>query len=271
MSQIQYVNLADLNLPSFEAHTNIQPDQLRELAESIKSVGIIEPLIVRTTDTGLEIVAGCLRYHAAKLAGLKAVPCINMTLDPLAAEFIKLHENIKRIPLDHIDQGSTFIMMQETFSMSEATIAEHVGKSIAYVSQHISLCRLNNELTLSVKEKRISFSQARELMRVDDPAERHRLLLFCQDQGASISVLHGWVQDHLRESTPAPSPESDDTPAPTFNNDPHISRFCEACDKSVDIAVIRQIFYCPDCHNAIKHAILSEKLNKQPNSQKETP
>ncbi len=263
MSQIQYVNLADLTLPDFQAHKNIQNDNIHELAESIKSIGIIEPLIIRTTDTGLEIVAGCLRYHAARIAGLKAVPCLNMSLDPLAAEIIKLHENIKRIPLDHIDQGATFIMMQETFNMSESVIAGHVGKSIAYVSQHISLVRLDNELTLSVKEKRITFSQARELMRLDDPAERHRLLLFCQHNGATISVLHGWVQDHLRESVPIPAPESDDTPAPTFQNNPHVSRLCEACGISVDIAAIRQVFYCPDCDNAIKHAILSEKLDKQ--------
>lgn len=266
MSQIQYVNLADLNLPEFEAHKNVSPEHILELSESIKSIGIIEPLIVRTTDSGLEIVAGCLRYHAAKLAGLKAAPCLNMSLDPLAAEIIKLHENIKRIPLDHIDQGNTFIMMQENFSMSEAVIAKHVGKSIAYVSQHISLVRQDNELTLSVKEKRITFSQARELMRIDDPSERHRLLLFCQHNGATISVLHGWVQDFLRDSTPAPIADllTPDTVQP--HNVPHISRFCEACGKSVDIAVIRQIFYCPECHNAIKHAILAEKSDRAPKS-----
>lgn len=264
MSQIQYVNLADLNLPEFEAHKNISPEQIRELADSIKSIGIIEPLIIRSTDTGLEIVAGCLRYHAAKLAGLMAAPCINMSLDPLAAEIVKLHENIKRIPLDHVDQGNTFIMMHDTFNMSEQVIADHVGKSISYISQHISLVREDNELTLSVKEGRITFSQARELMRVDDPAERHRLLLFCQHNGATVSVLHGWVHDYLRDSSPAPSPESVSTPSPSPHNDPHISRLCEACDKLVDITVIRQIFYCPDCHNAIKHAILSEKLDKQP-------
>ncbi len=270
MSQIQYVNLADLNLPAFEAHKNIQPDQILELSESIKSIGIIEPLIIRTTEIGLEIVAGCLRYHAAKLAGLKAAPCLNMSLDPLAAEIIKLHENIKRIPLDHIDQGNTFVMMQETFKMSESVIADHACKSISYVSQHISLVRQDNELTLAVKEKRISFSQARELMRVDDPAERRRLLLFCQHNGASISVLKGWVQDHLRDSTPAPAAESVNTPPPTFDNNPHVSRFCQACDKSIDISVIRQVFFCPDCDNAIKHAISSEKLNKQSYSKDKT-
>ena len=263
MSQIQYVNLADLNLPAFEAHKNIQPDQILELSESIKSIGIIEPLIIRTTDTGLEIVAGCLRYQAAKIAGLKAVPCINMSLDPLAAEIIKLHENIKRIPLDHIDQGATFIMMQETFKMSEATIAEHVDKSIAYVSQHISLVRLDNELTISVKEKRITFSQARELMRVDDPAERHRLLLYCQHNGATVSVLHGWVQDYLRQPLPTPSPVPVDSDPPTDHNVPHISRFCDACEKSVRIEAIRQVHYCPDCDAAIRNAIAAEKVNNQ--------
>ena len=259
MSKIKYINLADLNMPSFQAHQQVSDDYIREISDSIKSIGIIEPLIVRDTDAGPEIVAGCIRYRAARLAGLKAVPCINMTLEPQAAEIIKLHENIKRIPLDHIDQGSTFIMMMETFSMTEQAIADAVGKSIGYVSQHISLVRLDNELTQAVKENKISFSQARELMRVTNKSERLRLLNYCQNDGATIQVLKRWVQEYLRNSTPTKSPMEEDLHQ---NNDlpaPQISYTCQACDKSVDINEIRQVFYCIKCAQAIKHAINDEK------------
>ncbi|NVM55339.1 MAG: ParB/RepB/Spo0J family partition protein [Candidatus Helarchaeota archaeon] len=259
MSKLTYVNLADLELPEFQAHRQISDDYIHEISDSIRVIGVIEPLIIRDTDHGKEIVCGCVRYHAARLAGLKAVPCINMSLDPKAAEVIKLHENIKRIPLDHIDQGATFIMMMEKFHMTEKSISEVVGKSIAYISQHISLVRLDNELTKAVKDKKISFSQARELMRVDDESERLRLLSYCQEEGATVSVLQRWIQDYFRNKSVS-SPQDSSAPEQTYHySDQHNHRLCEACDKSVEIGKIRQVFYCPACHKAIKDAISDEK------------
>ncbi|MBA7608979.1 Nucleoid occlusion protein [subsurface metagenome] len=259
MSKIKYVNLADLHLPDFQAHKNIHQDHIKELSDSIKTIGVIEPLIIRDTDQGLEIVAGSLRYRASILAGLKAVPCINMSLDPKSAEILKLHENVKRIPLDHVDQGHTFIMMMKTFEMTEKDISECVGKSIAYISQHVSLIRVDNELTQAVKNKLIPFSHSRELMRIDDPEERNRLLSFCINDGATLQVLQGWVQDSLRSlpSGAISGPEIPDSSPET--NDPFVARICEACGKSVDISKIRQVFYCPVCHHSIKNAISEEK------------
>jgi len=77
MSQIKYINLADLTIPDFEAHKFIEDNYILEITESIKTVGIIEPLIVRSKNDQLEIIAGCVRYRCAKLAGLKAAPCIS--------------------------------------------------------------------------------------------------------------------------------------------------------------------------------------------------
>ncbi len=261
MSKITYVNLSDLNLPDYQAHDQIPRETIQEIAESIKQFGVIEPLIVRDTKQGLEIVAGCVRFEAARLAGLKAVPCIKMELDSKAAEVLKLHENIKRVDLDHVDQGHTFQMMIETFGMTEQQVADSVGRSIGYVSQHISLVLFENDLSRAVKEKRISFSQARELMRVDDPLERSRLMNYCEQDGASVQILKGWVQDWLRISSPAPSQNDNPTDQTDIQNAPFIMRKCEACDKSVEISNIRLVLYCKDCHHAIKDAIKCEKHN----------
>jgi len=264
MAQIIYVNLADLNLPAFQAHSKIPEAKLTEIAESVKEVGIIEPLIITNTKDGLEIVAGCVRYRAALIAGLKAVPCINMSLDPKASEIIKLHENIKRIPLDHIDQGTTFIMMMKEYNMTEQNVADSVGKSVAYVSQHISVIKFGGILSKEVKSGSISFSQARELMRVDNLDERNRLMTFCKNDGASVQVLHQWVQEYLRK----PMPE---LPADEFlmKDIPHedtseLFRSCEACDSKVNISEIYQVFYCKKCHIAIKTAIFEEKQKPPP-------
>ncbi len=266
MAEISYINLADLNLPVFQAHRDIHKSLIVELTESIKDIGIIEPLIVRDTDNGTEIVAGCLRFQCAKLAGLKAVPCINMSLDPKAAEVIKLHENIKRIPLDHVDQGSTFIMMMETFHMTEDSIATHVGKSIAYISQHVSLVRLYEDITKSVKEKKISFSQARQLIRIDNFEERKRLKHYCENDGATISVLTRWVNDYLCQKASELPPVESEPVIEEPENTPFVSRDCDACGASTKINDVRTSYYCPPCHSALKTAISEENSQLPPKS-----
>ncbi len=270
MSQIKYINLSDLIIPDFEAHKFIEDNYILEITESIKSVGIIEPLIVRAKDDQFEIIAGCVRYRCAKLAGLKAAPCIILKADDKAAEILKIHENIHRIPLNHIDQGNTFVMMRETFSMTEQDISDLVGKSIAYISQHITLVSQDEELIRSVREKKISFSQARELMTVDNKTERRRLQHYCENEGATVEVLKSWVRNYKNSLITNPPP-ADSEPLPSDHSEPQkFWRSCEACDNPVEIQHIRQVFYCPTCYLAIKTAISEEKAKISDNNTNKT-
>lgn len=263
MSQIKYVNIADLNLPEFESHQDTSKHLISEISASIKEIGIIEPLIVRKVGKNLEIVAGCIRYKAAKLAGLKAVPCITLKLDDDQAEIMKLHENIKRIDLDHTDQGHTFVMMKEKFNMTEEAIAQSSGKSVAYISQHISLVSQDPLLSAAVKEGTLSFSQARELLQIKDITVRRNLHQYCERDGATIEVLRMWIKEYKEQEASRTSPRADSS-SKEFHHEPvQDFRLCEACDSKVPLGQIRQVFYCPTCHNSIKQAISDEKAKQK--------
>ncbi|GAJ11233.1 unnamed protein product, partial [marine sediment metagenome] len=197
---------------------------------------------------------------------LKSAPCIIIGLDDKAAEILKIHENIKRVPLDHIDQGNTFLMMREKYSMTVHEISALVGKSIGYVSDHISLVSQDEELIRAVREKRTSFSQARELMKVDDKTERRRLQLYCENDGATVEVLSRWIKDYknslLKNSPPGESKES----VSYIPDRPQDWRSCQACDKATEIKHIRQLILCPSCDTAIRNAILEEKSKNTQNN-----
>lgn len=259
MSKIIEVKLSDLNLPVFQAHRDIPEAHIFEISESIKKYGILQPLIIRDTDQGPEIVAGCVRYRSALLAGLKTVPCINMDLDPQGAEIVKMHENLKRIPVSHIDEAYSFLNMLETFSMSEENIALLVGKSQSYISQHISLIRFSPELADAVKNNFITFSHARELMRVDDPDARNRFFRQCIDMGVPIYTLHDWVNAHNRSIGVLP-PSAESPPYEIYNHNGQQTRYiCAACLKPIETSKICQVIYCPKCNKAIKDAISEER------------
>ena len=259
MAEISHVNLSDLNLPEFQAHKNVPPQYIKEISESIKSIGVIEPLIVRKTKHGIEIVAGCIRYHAAKLAGQKAVPCLFVSLDHKASEILKLHENIKRIPLNHVDQGYTFLMMLNTFNMSEQNIADSVGKSVSYISQHISLVRLGADLIDYVRSGELPFSHARELIRLSNKSERKRLLSSCLESGVSFKYLQEWINNSLRNSSISPSQDSSTQDLSHSSESPKHSYSCEACHRPIKTSEITQAIFCPTCHHAILSAIAEER------------
>ncbi len=268
MTKLTYINLSDLDLPEFEAHTNIDDNKLLEISESIKAIGVLEPLLVRKIKKRFEIIAGCLRFRASRLAGLKAVPCIVLSIDDKQAEVIKTHENLKRVSLDHIDQGNTFIMMIEKFKMTEEDISKIIGKSISYISNHINLVSQDADLSAAVKNGSLSFSQARELLQVSDLPTRKQFQAYCQNEGATVRVLKQWISDYKSSQVINPTPESD-TPE-QINHYPatYDSRNCEACIKPIPSGDIRMLILCPTCHHALKQAISEEKQKEPPETPK---
>jgi len=266
MTKITYINLSDLDLPEFEAHSDINQTKLQEITESIKQIGVLEPILVRKHKKRYEIIVGCIRFRASRLAGLKAVPCIIHSINDKAAEVLKIHENIKRISLDHVDQGNTFIMMRENFKMNEDDISKLVGKSISYISNHINLVTQDKELSESVKNGSLSFSQARELLQVPDLETRKRFQTYCQNEGATVRVLKQWIQEYKSTQANNPPPESD-TPEQTYQYpSSYDSRKCEACLKPIPTGDIRQLILCSPCHHALKQAISEEKQKEPPES-----
>ncbi len=261
---LRHINLSDLDLPEFEAHNNIPEHELKEISDSIKKIGVIEPLIVRKKNKRFEIVAGCIRYRAAKLAGLKAVPCIIDVLLDDQAEIIKIHENIKRISLDHVDQGQTFIMLRDKFNMTEEGISQIVGKSISYISNHINLVSQDKELAADVKSGLLSFSQARELLQLSDIPTRRYYQKFCEREGATVEILRQWIKEYKERQAIDIKSDSSVTSTPIHYAQHPDLRSCEACDKPIKISDIRQVFYCPHCYNAIKNAISDEKNKPTP-------
>ena len=122
-----------------------------------------------------------------------------------------------------------------------------------------------------VRSGSISFTQARELLKVSDKSERKRLISYCQNNGATVQVLQGWVQDYLRSISVSPPPESAADSEVQPLQSPDISRKCQACDKSVEISQIRQVFFCPPCRQAILSAIEEEKARNIQNSDSKAP
>ena len=146
----------------------ITPDSLMDLVDSVREHGILEPLIVAHTPAGFQIIAGERRWRAAKLAGVAQVPCIVKETSPQGMLEMALVENVQRTDLNAIDRAKAFERLIEEFDLSNAEIAQRIGKSPAYISNTLKLLTLPDALKDGLISGLITEGHARALASIDD-------------------------------------------------------------------------------------------------------
>jgi ParB family chromosome partitioning protein len=154
-----------------------KPDELQELADSIKQYGVLEPLLVEEkTDGGYEIIAGERRYRASKLAGLTTVPVIVKKLAPVAKLEVALIENIQRADLNPLEEAFAYRRLMEEFGLTQQQVAEKVGKSRPVIANAVRLLDLPNPVQTALIEGKINMTQARTLLALEKPEDQLSML-----------------------------------------------------------------------------------------------
>jgi len=146
----------------------ITADSLGELADSIKTHGILEPLILAHTPAGYQIIAGERRWRAAKLAGLKTVPVIVRETTPRGMLEMALVENVQREDLSPIERGQAYLRLMEEFGLSNQEISKRVAKSPSYISNSIKLLYLPDALKDALMSGLVTEGHVRALAAIED-------------------------------------------------------------------------------------------------------
>jgi ParB family chromosome partitioning protein len=146
----------------------ITPESLTDLIESIRSHGILEPLVVAKTPAGYQIIAGERRWRAAKVIGLRTVPAIIRETTPQGMLEMALVENVQREDLNPIDRAQAFLRLMEEFHLSNQKIAERIGKSPAYISNTLRLLALPDAIKDGLLSGLVSEGHARALASIGD-------------------------------------------------------------------------------------------------------
>lgn len=146
----------------------ITPESLVDLIDSIREHGILEPLVVAKTPAGYQIIAGERRWRAAKHAGLTQVPVVIKETTPRGMLELALVENVQRVDLNALDRAKGFERLIEEFGLSNADIAQRVGKSTSYVSNTLRLLKLPDALKDGLLSGLITEGHARALAAIED-------------------------------------------------------------------------------------------------------
>lgn len=170
----------------------IDPDQLRELAESIREHGLIQPLIVTPAPDSTELapryqlIAGERRWAAAKLAGLANVPVIVRGATPQEMLELALVENIQRADLNALEEANAYRQLMTDFGLTQEQVASKVGKNRATVANALRLLKLPTDIQSALADESITEGHARALLTVEDEKQQKELLRQVIDQGLSV-------------------------------------------------------------------------------------
>jgi len=169
---MQMLSVKSLQRGKFQPRDDIDPDTLNELAESITSQGVIQPLVVRKiTYDKFEIIAGERRWRAAQIAGLSEVPVIVREIDDQVALAIGLIENIQRESLTPLEEAKALQQLIEDFKMTHEEISHVVGRSRSAVSNLIRLLQLNDPVKQLLGNGDIEMGHARALLALKDDVQ----------------------------------------------------------------------------------------------------
>lgn len=166
--EIIEVNISDLRVNPYQPRKVFNKEALEELSSSIKAHGVFQPIIIKKSIKGYEIIAGERRVRASKLAGLEKIPAIIRDLDDEQMMEIALLENLQRENLSAIEEAIAYKSMIEKLGLTQDELSKKVGKSRSHITNILGLLRLPKEVQEMVALNKISMGHARVLSKIDD-------------------------------------------------------------------------------------------------------
>lgn len=192
---ISVVPVAQVEANPFQPRTEFSPDALIELAQSIRELGLIQPITVRKISAKkYQIISGERRFRASQMAGLEEVPVYIRATDDQGMLEMALVENIQRENLNAIEVAISFKRLMDECSLTTETLAERVGKDRTTVTNYVRLLKLPPEIQLGIIEKRITMGHARALINIP---ESKQLAIFKEILDKELSVRK--VEDLAKE------------------------------------------------------------------------
>ena len=172
LQEYTYIEIDKLKVSDYQSRQDLREEELKELADSIKSQGIIGPLIVRKKGQDYEIVAGSRRYYACKLLGINKLPVIIKDLTDKSALIFSIAENLQRQDLNPIEEAKSFQRLIEEFGLSPQELSQFLGYDRSTIVNTLRLLNLPEVIQAALRERKISPSSARTLLSLETPEEQ---------------------------------------------------------------------------------------------------
>ena len=214
-SSINEIPVSQIHANPDQPRRDFDPESLQELAESIREIGIIQPITLRKIAEGdYQIIAGERRFRAAGLAGLKTIPAYIRTADDENVMAMALIENIQREDLNSMEVALACQNLLEVYNMTQEQLSALIGKKRATIANYIRLLKLPAEIQVALKNKQIDMGHARALLAIDDPMKQLQLFHELTKYGYSVRMVEDKARQMNEKKAKTSKSAADDSLAP---------------------------------------------------------
>lgn len=183
-----------------QPRTSFDEEALGELAASVREIGIIQPLSLRSMPDGsYQIIAGERRWRAARMAGLQSVPAYVRSVSDSEVTEMALIENIQREDLNAIEVALAFKKLIDSYNLTQDRLSERLGKKRATIANHLRLLRLPAEIQLGLRDRKLDMGHARALLSVADPKLQLKLYGKILKEGLSVRKVEELARQSAEE------------------------------------------------------------------------
>lgn len=200
-TRIQFLPIASIIPNPHQPRKFFSPEGLQELSASIAAHGILQPLSVRRSEGGYELISGERRLRAAQLAGLTEVPCLIVTADETQSSLLALIENVQRRDLDFWEEAQAIQALLEASGLSQEALARQLGKSQSSLANKLRLLRLSPETLELLRRNGFTERHARALLRLSDPPLQLSAAQYIVEHDLTVAKAESYVDSLLH---PAP-------------------------------------------------------------------
>lgn len=194
-STINEIPLTQIEANPNQPRREFDPVALQELANSIREIGIIQPITLRQVDENrFQIIAGERRWRASQIAGLTAIPAYIRTIKDENVMEMALVENIQREDLNAIEIALAYEHLLSSTGMTQEKVSERVGKSRTAIANYLRLLKLPAQVQMALQNKEIDMGHARALLAIDSPSQQVKLFKEIQKNGYSVRKVEEMVQ-----------------------------------------------------------------------------
>ncbi|MEI8173249.1 MAG: ParB/RepB/Spo0J family partition protein [Deltaproteobacteria bacterium] len=190
--------IEELSPNRFQSRKDFNDNEQKRLIASLRKNGIIQPIIVRKSGHGYEIIAGERRWRAAQAAGIKDVPILIRDVEDSDAAEMSLIENIQRADLNSLEEAEAYSMLMEKFGISQEELSTRVGKDRSTIANTVRLLKLPQEAKQALRNKTITAGHARSLLALDSPGEQIQFLHAIQKKALSVRDTERLIQNRKK-------------------------------------------------------------------------
>lgn len=253
---MEFLDIGKVDPPGDVARIYIDPEEIRELAESIRSQGLLQPILVRPVNGRFEVVAGHRRWLAHRLIGEVKIKSLVREMTDEEVEVIRAIENDQRVDLNPIEKAKGYKKLAEKFGMTREQIAHKMGRSRETIIRFIKLLEIPEEFQRELARGKLSIAVALCLNEIQDEDFRKYYFTAAVENGVTLDVARAWVTEYLKTKSGGVEGVDGGSPGGGMAQEPlPMYQTCICCVGPVEVNKVRYVSVCPDCEREIRGAL----------------